>query len=251
MRRLILATVLTVLTLGRPARAAGPAAAADAATAARLLALQQAFEALESVQADVVTYTQSPATHTEGRIVLRGPNAYHRVDRVAPDGTRLTAQESIVTADGQWTLNYEIGVATHIDRRRLRAAAPNVTVPNSARDTMRLFAAAAPGSVHYLGPHTKGERTLDQFRVVADVGDGPAGELLVWVDPADGVPRHLELRSPAGRLLLERLYVNVRVNEPVPDALFTVDVPDSLTVHDLTDEYAAGDTGPPAAPPAD
>ena len=133
--------IVCMLASALPAAAADEIAA-DAATAARLLAHHQAFQQLTSVQADVLTQTAAPGGQTSGRVVLRGTDAYHRVDRITPDGERTTAQESVVTADTQVTVNYDSGVATRVDLRRLREAAPALTVPNSATDMVRLFAAA-------------------------------------------------------------------------------------------------------------
>lgn len=212
--------------------------AADAATAARLHALHQASARLASVQADVLTRTHLPPRHTVGRVVLRGADAYYRVAEVV-EGTERVAQESVVTASAQWTLNYEAGLASHVDMTRLRAAAPHLQVPNNALDALDTFARAEAGSVRYLGPTVRDGIPLDRFRIVAGIGDAAPGELLVWVGPDDGVPRRVELWSPTGRLLLERDFVNVKVDAPIPDAVFALTVPPDMTVRDLTDEYLA------------
>ena len=238
---LSLAAASLLFAGGLPATAAPEAEtiAADAATAARLDAHRQAFASLDSVQVDVRTRTHLPAGRTIGRVVLQGARAYYRVTEVDEAGERV-AQESVVTATEQWSLNFVAGVATRVDMERVRAADRHVVIPNSATDTLNVFAGAAPGSVQFLGPTMRDEQMLDRFRMTAGIGGGPPGELVVWVGPDDGVPRRLELRSPAGRLLLERDFVNVKVNAPIPDALFVPQVPADMPVHDLTDEYLAG-----------
>ena len=243
---LALPLLLIAATPARPA-AWSTTVAADAATAARLEAHRQATAHLTSIQADVVTHTPHPLRRTIGRVVLRGPDAYYRVAETR-GGEERPLQESVATAARQVTISYEAGVATRVDLARVRAADPNIRVPHGARDVLDAFARAAPGSVRYLGPAIRGEATLDRFRIAATVGEGPAGELLVWVAPADGLPRRVELRGPSGQLLLEREFVNVKVDAPIPDALFTLTIPPGITVHDVSDEYLAQEP-PPAAPP--
>ena len=241
------AVLWTVLAGPAPVTAADAGAlAADAATASRLQAHRYTFHRLTSVQADVLTRTHLPPSRTLGRVVLRGADAYYRVADVA-GGTQHVAQESVVTATEQWTLNFPAGIANRVDLARVRREAPHVTVPNGASDVLDVFANIPPGSVEYVGPTIREGRALDRFRVTVPLGNGPPGELLVWILPADGVPRRLELHSPTGRLLLEREFANVKVNAPVPDALFTVIVPSDMTVHDLTDDYV-GRGGEAAAP---
>ncbi len=238
-------TAALVLTMLAPARAipAGDSIATDAATAARLDAHRQTLEQLASVQADVITRTHGPDGHTVGRVVLRGPLAYYRVAEVDDAGEHVV-QESFVTAAEQWTINFTAGVATRVDMERVRAEAPHVAVPNAAADTLDVFRGVPPGSVRYLGPVLRKEQTLDRFHVSATTGDGPPGELRIWVAPGDGLPRRLELRAPAGRLLLERDFVNVKVNAPIPDALFVPSVPADMPVHDLTEEYLTHSPAP-------
>lgn len=239
---------LVLLAAAATAAPAGwtTAVAGDAATAARLQAHQQAAARLTSIQADVVTHTTVPPRRTVGRIVLRGPDAYYRVAEEGPTTERVL-QETAATAQVQVTINHEARVATRVDLTRIRDAAPDLHIPNGARDLLDTFAQATPGSVHYLGPTDRNGATLDQFRVTAVVGDEPAGELLVWAAPEDGLPRRVELRGPAGRLLLERDFVNVKLNAPVPDAIFTLAIPQGVTLHDVSDEYlgpAAADAQP-------
>lgn len=233
-----------------PPAAADPASmaeiAGDAATAARLEAHQHARDRLTSVQLDVVTVTHVPPRRSVGRVVLHGLSAYYRVAEAGQEGERVL-QESTVTADEQLTVNYASHTATRVDLARVRAANPAQRVPNSARDILDAFAQAAPGSVQYLGPVQRDGATLDHFRIVAALGDGQEGELLLWAHATDGLPRRVELRAPSGRLLLERLFVNVKVNAPVPEAVFTLHVPPDIPVLDLTDDYIARTAAGPVA----